>query len=284
MSGGPVERRRGDQGARARALARALLRELDDAMKSPRGDYYQGDIADPHRALHIVERHVAAALQEPRDTLAAVQASYEELAALYAKADAEIGRLRRDLTNDAERKRSVLMALEESERERDKLAAALQELARLKRGSPAPAAAPRVCSFTENEAVPVDERRCIAHGNLYPCLLAADRPATTPPNVTPIPDASCVSVHPKNFADSEGRADAGVSAIMQTLVNRISADLGDDVNAYLDQIEYNAVETYKREAGVSDEALRARVQELGLALSRSDPAMFALLWPKTVMG
>ena len=72
MSGGPVERRRGDQGARARVLARALLRELDDAMKSPRGDYYQGDIADPHRALHIVERHVAAALQEPRGQQAGI--------------------------------------------------------------------------------------------------------------------------------------------------------------------------------------------------------------------
>jgi hypothetical protein len=31
------------------------------AMKSPRGDYYQGDIADPHRTLHIVERHLDAA-------------------------------------------------------------------------------------------------------------------------------------------------------------------------------------------------------------------------------
>jgi len=61
-----------DQGARARAMARALLRELDDAMKSPRGDYYQGDIADPHRALHIVERHVAAALQEPRGQQAGI--------------------------------------------------------------------------------------------------------------------------------------------------------------------------------------------------------------------
>jgi hypothetical protein len=40
--------------------ARKLLRELGDAMKSPRGDYYQGDIADPHRALHIVAKHIAA--------------------------------------------------------------------------------------------------------------------------------------------------------------------------------------------------------------------------------
>ena len=132
-------------------LARALLRELDNAMKSPRGDYYQGDIANPHRALHIVERHVAAALQEPRGLLHAIA---DRLDAIVDNQAYPLG-------------------------QRLPLHPIANEL-RARAGSPAPAATPRVCSFTENEALPVDERRCIAHGNLYPCLLAANRPATTP--------------------------------------------------------------------------------------------------------
>lgn len=44
--------------------ARALLRELNDRMKSPRGDYYQGTVSDPHLSLHIVERHLADAVAQ----------------------------------------------------------------------------------------------------------------------------------------------------------------------------------------------------------------------------
>jgi hypothetical protein len=50
--------------------ARALLRELNDAMKSPRGDYYQGDLHDPHRTLHIIERHIRADREEAIRALA----------------------------------------------------------------------------------------------------------------------------------------------------------------------------------------------------------------------
>jgi len=45
-------------------LAKALLRELNDKMQSPRGDYYVGDMTDTDRSLHIVERHIVAALTE----------------------------------------------------------------------------------------------------------------------------------------------------------------------------------------------------------------------------
>jgi hypothetical protein len=48
-------------------IAKALLHELDDRMKSPRGDYYQGDVADPHLSLHIVERHIDALLARLRE-------------------------------------------------------------------------------------------------------------------------------------------------------------------------------------------------------------------------
>ena len=42
-----------DTGIKERA--RMFLRGLNDAMKHPRGDYYQGDIADPNRTLHMIE-------------------------------------------------------------------------------------------------------------------------------------------------------------------------------------------------------------------------------------
>jgi hypothetical protein len=54
------------------ARARALLRELDTTMKSPRGDYYQGDVADPNRTLHIVERHLNAAIADEREACLAI--------------------------------------------------------------------------------------------------------------------------------------------------------------------------------------------------------------------
>jgi len=132
-------------------------------------------------------------------------------------------------------------------------------------GSPAPAAAPR-----DAETIPY----CPPHREHdSPCIVvneAADRPATTPAQDSPRRRVSYGALDPATAPridrkTATGRADAGVSAIMQTLVNRISADLGDDVNAYLDQIEYNAVETYKRAAGVSDEALARAIGDLGPA-------------------
>ena len=42
--------------AAMRERARKFLRDLNDAMSNPRtGDYYQGDISDPHRTLHMIE-------------------------------------------------------------------------------------------------------------------------------------------------------------------------------------------------------------------------------------
>jgi len=41
------------------------MRDLDDAMKSPRmGGYFQGDVHDPHRSVHIVQRHLDAFARE----------------------------------------------------------------------------------------------------------------------------------------------------------------------------------------------------------------------------
>jgi len=49
----------------AGAVARAIMRDLDDAMKSPRmGGYFQGDVHDPHRSVHIVQRHLDAFARE----------------------------------------------------------------------------------------------------------------------------------------------------------------------------------------------------------------------------
>lgn len=66
----------------AAAAARAILQELNNAMRSPRGDYYQGDVADPHRSLHIVQRHVALALRErERETWEAAAKGVEAMIA-----------------------------------------------------------------------------------------------------------------------------------------------------------------------------------------------------------
>ena len=56
--------------AAMRERARKFLRDLNDAMSNPRtGDYYQGDISDPHRTLHMIEaaflaEHDAARAQQ----------------------------------------------------------------------------------------------------------------------------------------------------------------------------------------------------------------------------
>ena len=44
------------------------------------------------------------------------------------------------------------------------------------------------------------------------------------------------------LAQERDAAEARVAALLQACVNRVAADLGDDPEAYLDQVEYNATQ------------------------------------------